>query len=794
MAQSSVFAKAYAAGRGTPSSARSSASAGKGAQPKAAAGSKAIVAAPTSKAAAGSKTITAAPTGKAGKAPAPSKPAAKIKASGSVAGADNDDEEQGVLTCANRGLLQQMLKNANINENDEDGEDDASDDGADADGGDGDDLSMSLRNVSQFNPMNQGRSVPTITSPPARPVSRSGVPSQTVRPASWGGLESQTTRPASRGGLESQTYDPRPASRNGPTELQRGRQGPPGASIYTVTTGAPKPAAASYVSMARPGSRGAGGGEIPVSGGEIVSRQQPVQRPAQIRGAPAASVRQPPGAVPAASVRQPPGAGYANMHQARGRKPGSPAVQPFSPAAKPAARPLCGPSAFQFLKHLDDSKKSQAASAQESQGMSGSEDDMAHDLSEQDDAGFVMPASDAESDESDRPRKLGEQPSSAVPSSDAAADYVEQVKRGFGLAAGNGVMQPQQPVPKQEPRISNQPGNVAAAFAEMGLPPPEQRVANRPGNVAAAFAELGLPPPDAVTATGSSQSARSRSSDSRQVSVGGGGQAPNRTLARSRSSDPRAAVAAARLAAAQNSDDDDDDDEEDAGQAIQWKADVRSMVKNFAQEERGKAAKQGGTTAIKPSGDSGVTTRKPPRAPAPAPEPVRRAQAEDDQPIAVVSKKPRAPVDYTPATVDAYKQKYGAAKPDKSELGHLGPDLDDDNLLMKKAVQNKVKEFSKELHRINRQRSLAANEKPKSAPKPEPKSTARSKALEYAQNIPKPKVQAQPKVVVTSSPTKTSGEVQDEADWEDIRRREQQHFEDVTKVVQIKDFLAKLPF
>jgi len=514
--------------------------------------------------------------------------------------------------------------------------------------------------------------------------------------------------------------------------------------------------------MARPGSRGAGGGEIPVSGGEICSRQQPVQRPAQIRGA------------PAASVRQPPGAGYANMHQARGRTPTGPPAQPFVPAAKPAARPLCGPSAFQFLKNLDDAKKAQASQAQESQAMSGSEDDMAQDMLDQDPGGFMMPASDAESDDSDRPRQPGQQPSSAVPSSDAAADYVEQVKRGFGLAAENGAVQPDQPV----------------------LPRQEQRVSSQPGNVAAAFAELGLPAPDAVTASGSVQSARSRSSDPRQVPVGGGGQAPIRALARSRSSDPRAHVAAARLAAAHNSDDsdDDDDDDNDTGQAIQWKSDVRSMVKNFAQEERAKAAKQAGTTALKPSGDSGVPIRKPPRAPAPASEQNRRPQAEDAQPIVVASKKPRAPVDYTPATVDGYKQKYGAAKPDKSELGHLGPDLDDDNLLMKKAVQNKVKEFSKELHRINRQRSVAANEKPKPAPKPEPKSNARSKALEYALNIPKPKVQPQPKVVVTSSPTKTSKETQDEADWEDIRRREQQHFEDVAKALQVKEFLAKLPF
>ncbi|CAL1162572.1 unnamed protein product [Cladocopium goreaui] len=59
---------------------------------------------------------------------------------------------------------------------------------------------------------------------------------------------------------------------------------------------------------------------------------------------------------------------------------------------------------------------------------------------------------------------------------------------------------------------------------------------------------------------------------------------------------------------------------------------------------------------------------------------------------------------YTPATLDEYKQRFGS-KADYAELGRLGPDLDDEDLLMKRAIQEKVKEFSRELHRVNKHRA-----------------------------------------------------------------------------------------
>mmetsp|Transcript_49972 Transcript_49972/g.160628 ORF Transcript_49972/g.160628 Transcript_49972/m.160628 type:complete len:155 (+) Transcript_49972:260-724(+) len=150
--------------------------------------------------------------------------------------------------------------------------------------------------------------------------------------------------------------------------------------------------------------------------------------------------------------------------------------------------------------------------------------------------------------------------------------------------------------------------------------------------------------------------------------------------------------------------------------------------------------------------------------------------------------------------MEEYKQRYGG-KGEKTELGHLGADLDDDALLMKKAVQEKMKQFSKELQRINRHRSDVNKVQPKPpAPKPASKATARDKALEFAKNVPKPKVEVRqalqiecksPSAAAADARKRMNGADQEEQDdLAEIRRREKQHFEDVAKVAQIREFLA----
>lgn len=265
-------------------------------------------------------------------------------------------------------------------------------------------------------------------------------------------------------------------------------------------------------------------------------------------------------------------------------------------------------------------------------------------------------------------------------------------------------------------------------------------------------------------------------------------------------------MAASRANRRPDDDDESSDDEGSgagtsaprAGIPTQWKADVRSMVQEFAKEERGRGRAAGG--GARPSSDPGsapgeATQRKPPRAPQP------RHGTSDNGPPAEEPQPKKAParqVDFTPATVDEYKAKYGA-KGEVQEMGVLGPDLDDEALLMKKAMKEKVNQFSKELGRVNRTRVEKAPARPKPKPKAEP--TTRDKMLEFAKNVPKPKPEPRPALVVdkqTASPSEIRQRAKDsqleekQDDWEEIRRREKQHFEDVAKVEEIKAFMRQL--
>jgi len=105
------------------------------------------------------------------------------------------------------------------------------------------------------------------------------------------------------------------------------------------------------------------------------------------------------------------------------------------------------------------------------------------------------------------------------------------------------------------------------------------------------------------------------------------------------------------------------------------------------------------------------------------------------------SKQPRQ-VEWKPKTLDDYKQQ----NPSKYyQLGKLGPDLDDDELIMKKVKAEQVKYFSKQLREVNRQRAAAApkkegKEKPSVVAKAKQEAAeARQRRLEFAKQVPKPK-------------------------------------------------------
>lgn len=496
--------------------------------------------------------------------------------------------------------------------------------------------------------------------------------------------------------------------------------------------------------------------------------------------------------------------GYAGIHAMR-------ASGSTTKPVMPARRPLCGPSAFDMLREREvaqappvDSGDVEAAEAQPVEGNEG---------------GFTMPPmSDTSSPNGDCRERLAEleaeQPSSqsvVVPQrgthetgGESAADYVERVKRSMGIA--NSAAAPQSAA-AHEDIVASVPRQAAvSAVQEEPVPAPQVRSSGRDATVPVS-------------------QGRSRSSDPR-AAVAAVRAADAAANTRSQSSDPRPSAVSIRHPIAPVDDDDDSDDEDDnvrplpsdggsdvkAGGAP-WKLDVKAMVKDFAREER---TRSGAAPPARSSAGPTAKAAAPPRPPKVPPSLAQRPSTEPDAEKSSVpaqenvppggelffSKKPRD-VDYVPASLDDFKQK-GYAKKEIAQLGKLGPDLDDDQLLMKRAIQEKKKQFSKELQRVNRQRMsvAAASKDAKPEPKPEPKATARAKAQEFARNLPKPKPpQAAKPATLERKPKEADNRVdhsskeaaRDQADWDEIRRREKQHFDDVLRVKDIKDFLSQLP-
>jgi hypothetical protein len=224
------------------------------------------------------------------------------------------------------------------------------------------------------------------------------------------------------------------------------------------------------------------------------------------------------------------------------------------------------------------------------------------------------------------------------------------------------------------------------------------------------------------------------------------------------------------------------------------KADVKSIVRNFAQKNRSK-----GSAAGLDDRSSDAPPGRPPKAPTihdttspltSTPTPQReRANLKLGEEL-IYSKKPRA-VEYTPATLETYKQKYADGNPMSLSRG---PDVDDENLLKKKATQEKVKQFSKELAKVNHRRAVQASalSAQQLEARAESKPTARSKALEFAKKVPKPKPAPKLALIVDPQPTISSSEAPNDADWEKVRELEERHFHDKERVERIREYMSQM--
>mmetsp|Transcript_132389 Transcript_132389/g.300940 ORF Transcript_132389/g.300940 Transcript_132389/m.300940 type:complete len:594 (+) Transcript_132389:58-1839(+) len=181
----------------------------------------------------------------------------------------------------------------------------------------------------------------------------------------------------------------------------------------------------------------------------------------------------------------------------------------------------------------------------------------------------------------------------------------------------------------------------------------------------------------------------------------------------------------------------EDSDDDDAARAVRFSHEEMSMpdvVMNIGGDGRQGYGQQ--YRAQERPGDRATPPSKPSSS---AAGPKERGQPPREQ--LYFSKQPRQ-VEWKPKTLDDYKQQ----NPSKYyQLGKLGPDLDDDELIMKKVKAEQVKYFSKQLREVNRQRAAAApkkegKDKPSVVAKAKQEAAdARQRRLEFAKQVPKPK-------------------------------------------------------
>merc|ERR1719420_1985636 len=166
----------------------------------------------------------------------------------------------------------------------------------------------------------------------------------------------------------------------------------------------------------------------------------------------------------------------------------------------------------------------------------------------------------------------------------------------------------------------------------------------------------------------------------------------------------------------------------------------------------------------------------------------QKEREEDPAQQLLFSKKPRE-VAWQPKSLSDYKDKVKPEQAKLRKLGSLGADLDNEDLLMKKARAEKIRQFGACLRHVN-----AARERGKSTDKPKQELTSaqlkQQRLQEFAKNVPKPK--QKPRARDPPTPSSAPGEEeQPEPDIEEeVTRLLSRHDEDRAAAARIRSQLA----
>jgi hypothetical protein len=165
----------------------------------------------------------------------------------------------------------------------------------------------------------------------------------------------------------------------------------------------------------------------------------------------------------------------------------------------------------------------------------------------------------------------------------------------------------------------------------------------------------------------------------------------------------------------------------------------------------------------------------------------QKDREEDPTQQLLFSKKPRE-VAWQPKSLSEYREKVKPEGAKLRKLGSLGADLDNEDLMMKKARAEKIRQFGACLRQVN-----AARERGKSTDKPRQEPTAaqlkQQRVQEFAKNVPKPKQKPRPRDPPT--PSSVQEEVEPEPPiQEEVTRLLSRHDEDRAAAARIRSQLA----
>jgi hypothetical protein len=168
----------------------------------------------------------------------------------------------------------------------------------------------------------------------------------------------------------------------------------------------------------------------------------------------------------------------------------------------------------------------------------------------------------------------------------------------------------------------------------------------------------------------------------------------------------------------------------------------------------------------------------------------QKEREEDPAQQLLFSKKPRE-VAWQPKSLSDYREKVKPEGAKLRKLGTLGADLDNEDLLVKKARAEKIRQFGTCLRQVN-----AARERGKSTDKPraqEPTAAQlkQQRVQEFAKNVPKPKQKPRPRDPPT--PSSAPGDTEpDPSLEEEVTRLLSRHDADRAAAARIRSQLALL--